>query len=303
MRHQLPLRYIDEIARVGSIRKAAESLSITSTALNRRVLAFEEDLGCPIFERLPQGVRLSSAGEVVLQHFRSQLADMERVKTQISDMAKGQRGHVGLVSSQAAMIGFLPEMLSIYRESYPAVTFDVRVCNRHAAEQHLAEFTADLAIVFEPDRFTEFHTLVDVGQPINLICNTEHPLAKNTTVRLSECVGYDMVLPTSTNGVRHMLDRAAIKSAIPLKPMIESDNHDFINRLILENDLISFQIALGVPKSEGRNTDIVSVAVDNRDVPPGRLYVGQLRGRTLPVAAALFAEQLSEALNHIYGSK
>ena len=45
MRHLTPLHYIDAIVRAGSIRKAAETLAITSTALNRRVLALEEELG------------------------------------------------------------------------------------------------------------------------------------------------------------------------------------------------------------------------------------------------------------------
>lgn len=61
MRHLTTLLYIDAVARAGSIRKAADSLSITSTALNRRLLAIEEDLGVPIFERLPRGVRLNAA--------------------------------------------------------------------------------------------------------------------------------------------------------------------------------------------------------------------------------------------------
>ena len=55
MKHLLPLKYIDAVADAGSIRQAAERLAITSTALNRRVIAMEEELGVPIFERLPRG--------------------------------------------------------------------------------------------------------------------------------------------------------------------------------------------------------------------------------------------------------
>ena len=87
MRHLLTLRYIDAIARAGSIRKAAESLSITSTALNRRILSMEQELGAPIFERMATGVRLSAAGEILVQHARAQIADMERIKSQISDLS------------------------------------------------------------------------------------------------------------------------------------------------------------------------------------------------------------------------
>ena len=43
MRHLTHLRYIDVVAREKSIRKASEKLNITSTALNRRILALEEE--------------------------------------------------------------------------------------------------------------------------------------------------------------------------------------------------------------------------------------------------------------------
>lgn len=300
MRHQLPLKYIDVIARVGSIRKAAEKLAITSTALNRRVLAFEEDLGSPIFERLPKGVRLSAAGEVLLQHIRTQLSDMDRVKNQIADLGEGRRGHVRIVSGQAAMLRFLPEMISSYRQRYPQVTFDVRICNRHAAEKELAEFTADLAIVFEPDRFNEFHSLVDVPQEIFLLCSNNHPLADNEKVRLRDCAVYPMALPTTTNGVRYLLDRSSIRTSTPIVASVESDNHDFLGQCVAENNLISFQIGLGVP--DAKRSSIVGIPVDLRDLPAGRLYVGQLRRRTLPVAAAQFSELLVDTLRDRYDS-
>jgi len=90
MRHQLPLKYLDTVARVGSIRKAAEQLAITSSALNRRIIAMEKDLGVPLFDRVAKGVRLNAAGELVIHHIRTQLADMDRVKSQIHDL----QGHL-----------------------------------------------------------------------------------------------------------------------------------------------------------------------------------------------------------------
>ena len=64
MRFMTSLKFIDVVAREGSIRKAADKLAITSTALNRRILQIEEEIGQPLFERLPGGVRLNTAGEI-----------------------------------------------------------------------------------------------------------------------------------------------------------------------------------------------------------------------------------------------
>jgi hypothetical protein len=58
--------------------------------------------------------------------------------------------------------------------------------------------------------------------------------------------------------------------------------------------LISFQIPIGL-SAEKMQGELVSCPMDTRDVPAGVLYMGQLKGRTLPVAAARFAAQLSSA--------
>jgi DNA-binding transcriptional LysR family regulator len=91
------------VARVGSIRKASEELSITSTTLNREILAIEAELGVPIFDRLPTRVCLSVAGELFSQHSRKQLTDMERVHSQIADLSDERRGHVSVICGQALM--------------------------------------------------------------------------------------------------------------------------------------------------------------------------------------------------------
>src|SRR5476649_2004153 len=76
MQHTRFLRYVDAVARAGSIRRAAERLHLASSAVNRRILDLEEELGAPIFERLPRGVRLTAAGELFVAYVRRRLADL-----------------------------------------------------------------------------------------------------------------------------------------------------------------------------------------------------------------------------------
>ena len=63
----------------------------------------------------------------------------------------------------------------------------------------------------------------------------------------------------------------------------------------MAENIITFQIPIGL--ADGTSTGrMVSRPIDSRDVPAGILYLGQLKGRTLPVAAARFASQLTSAL-------
>lgn len=297
-RHLTPLTYVEVIARVGSIRKAAETLAITSTALNRRVLSLEEELGVAIFERLPRGVRLSTAGELLIAHIRNQISDFEKLKSQIADLSGERRGNVAIACSQALLPYFLPDQISRYRASHPAVTFDVRVRDRAAAEQALVDHAADIALVFEPVRLREIQVLITVRQPLHAVMAADHPLAGRDTIRLRDCASFPVGLPTAHYGVRHLIDMALLRSSVSLSVAVQSDSFEFLRRYPRHERLVSFQIPVGLPKvpEEG----IVTRPVDNRDVPEGLLYLCQLRGRTLPVAAAKFAAQIEAELESGY---
>lgn len=299
MKHLTTLEYIDAVVRTGSIRKAADLLSITSTALNRRILSVEEELGVQVFERHARGVRLSSAGEILIHHIRNQLSDMERVKSQIADLAGERRGHVSIASSQALLPYFLPERIAEYRREHPKVTFGVYLRDRAAAEDALVDHTADLAIVFEPVRLAEFQTIMTVRQPVYGVLSRDHPLAKGETLRLRECLMHPVALPTHPYGVRHLLELALVNSASSLNPVIESDSFEFLRNHAMAEGVISFQIPIGLPELSAM-PGMVSLPLDPRDVPAGLVYMGQLRGRTLPVAAARFADQVAKVLQARY---
>jgi DNA-binding transcriptional LysR family regulator len=291
LRNLQSLRFVDAVARAGSIRKAADTLSITSSALNRRILAIEEDLGADIFERLPSGVRLSAAGEIYIHHIRLQLSDIERVKSQIADLSGIRRGHVSVACSQALLTSFLPQQTAAYRLKHPNVTFSINLRDRAAAEQSLIDMSADLALVFEPVKMSDFQVLLRARQPIHVIMKSTHPLALKQDIQLSDCLQYPVALPNMSYGVRHLLDMALSRTQRSFDIAIESDSFEYLRHHVLNEDLISFQIPVGLP-IESATLGLVTREINERDVPAGVLYLGQLRGRTLPVAAAQFANQL-----------
>ena len=299
MKHLLPLTYINAVSKAGSIRKAAKTLAITSTALNRRILAMEEELGVPIFERLARGVRLTTAGEILIHHFREQLTDMERVKSQIADLTGERRGHISIACSQALLSFFLPEQIALYRKEHPAVTFSVLLRDRAAAEQALTNFSADLLLVFEPIRLFEFQTLLNIRQPLYAVMAKDHPLAARQSLRLRECLQFPLALPTEEFGVRQLLEAAIRRTSLSLDPVVVSDSFEFLRSHTIAENIIAFQIPIGLPRNDD-NSKIVSRPVAAQDVPAGLLYFGQLRGRTMPVAAARFAHQMLEHFQSQY---
>ena len=152
---------------------------------------------------------------------------------------------------------------------------------------------ADLAIVFEPVGLNEVQVLARVRQQVHAVPATDHPLAHKSVLRLGECAQFPVGLPTAPYGVRHLIDRALMGASSQLDIAIGSDNFEFLRRYATKEHLVTFQIPIGLPLVDGID-DMIARPVDTRDIPEDLLYLRQLRGPTLPVAAAKFAVQLEK---------
>ena len=105
------------------MRKAAATLNVASSALNRQILDLETNLGVQLFERLPRGVRLTSAGEMLLGHVRRMARDFELTRSQIEDLKGLRRGHVRVAAIEA-MAGAIGRLIVASQHDHPRVSFE-----------------------------------------------------------------------------------------------------------------------------------------------------------------------------------
>ncbi len=300
MRHLLILKYIEKIAKTGSLRRAAEELGITASALNRRVLAFEQELGVEIFERHPSGLRPNVAGEILLKHIRDQIADMERVKSRIADLSGMRAGHVNIAATREVAQYFLPALIRRHLAEFPAVTFGVAMLDRGEAEVSLLDNSNDIAIVFEPTRLAEFQVVCSVEQPLYCVMSASHPLAGRERVRIYDCIDYPLLLPRAPSGIRQALDGIAARVGVRLSAAVESNSLDLLRLMSQDSDALSFALAVNL-RPRLAQEGLVAVPLDLKGAPAGMLIAGHLRGRTLPVAAARFLESVNRELSLRYG--
>jgi len=299
MKHLVTFRIIDAIERTGSIRSAAELVSQTPSAVQRRLQSYEEELGLVIFERSTRGVRLSAAGELVIHHIRETLAESDRLKSRIADLSGVRRGHVCIGCSQALLPYFLPREIARYQNEFPNVTFDVQVIEHDKATEVLDAFAADLVLVFNEQSVPEYDVKLVIPQNLSAIMAADHPLAKQDTVRLRQCYEYPIVLAQKGFGGRTLLDRALFSKTFAVPPVLQSNSFEYLKAHVTATNAITFQIQIGAP-ALSTDTGIISRPIDPQDVTGGLLVLGQKLNRTLSVAASRFVEQISESLSELY---
>lgn len=295
MNHLRFLKYFDEVARVGSIRQAAESLHVAPSAVNRRIQDLEGELGVPLFERLPRGMRLTAAGELFVQYVRGRASALDEVRSEIEELQGLRRGSVKLVASQALAPEFMPQLVADFRRTHPLVDFQVRIGDHVQALAALRAFETDLVLVFNLAHEPDLQVVAEFEQRLVATMHRSHPLASRPGgLRLRECMDYPLVLPNREAGGRQLLERYLVRSSVKLRPVVESNSFEFLRGCLHHGNAISFQIAIGAVSDGG---EIVSREITDRHFPSGALVLTHLRGRQLPVITHAFIAEATTAMN------
>jgi hypothetical protein len=175
------------------------------------------------------------------------------------------------------------------------VAFTVKVVDHELAMAALAAYEVDLVLVFRPPFLANFQPLMSLQQRLVAVMASDHPLARKRALRLRDCAAYPVALAERSIGGRQLLDQVASRSRIDFNIAAQTNSFELLRGLVTQAGLISFQIRIGT-LPERNKLGLIARDIDDRDVPRANLVLGQLRDRNLPVATAMFAEQLARSL-------
>ncbi|MEO1549544.1 MAG: LysR family transcriptional regulator [Pseudomonadota bacterium] len=295
MRHLQIYTAIETIVSHGSIRAAAYTLSISPSALNRQILAFEQDLGIELFDRVASGVRLSTAGEIYFQQFRAHVAELERAKTRVADLAGLRMGHVSIAASIELCAHFLPSQILRYREEFPAVSFSVISVAPGGEVDLLMAYRADLALVVQPDLSDTIQVLSSADRPLCGIYSTGERAPPTDPDRIEMMLEADLALPAPHLASRGRIDGLLRRRRLTVKPSLELEG-PIDPPETGERALMQLWPLDDVPPRIARARNARLLQMRFLGVPSVRVVLAQRAGRPLPVAAVKFAGQIDQHL-------
>lgn len=238
--HAAVLRYFIEVARRGSIRKAADVLHIASSAVNRQIINLEDELGTPLFYRVPGGVRLTTAGELLLSHANATLMDFERVSDEIENLKGLKTGNIRIIAIDSLMVDVLPEAIAAFHEIYPDVTYSVVALGPANVTKELASGNADIAISFVPERQTVVHTVREIATPMGVVMRPDHPLAARKSLSVTDCIDYPLFMQPDILPLSPVLEAELSAARSRVRPKLISNSMDLHKRLISQGVGIAF---------------------------------------------------------------
>jgi DNA-binding transcriptional LysR family regulator len=287
--------YFNAIIRHGSIRRAAEALRIASSALNRRVLDLEQEVGTILFDRLQGGVRLTAAGEAFAAHVRRTLSDLDRVGDHIQALQGLMRGHVAIGAAESAAVDLVPHAIAQFQREHPGVRFTVAVGTPHTMLSDLLEDRVDLILTHEEPGHHDVAVLAAAPKSFCALMRPDHPLANRPLLHLRDCQDYPIVLADDTLAGRSLIEATIATSSLRLQPVLVTNMVEVMKQYVRASNAICFQFRIG-PAANPVGGDLVANPLADPELAEARLMLAARRGRVLPPSAAAFCENLRALL-------
>jgi DNA-binding transcriptional LysR family regulator len=189
------LRYFVAVAEELSFNRAAQRLHISQPPLSNQIKQLEGELGVRLFERSSRGVRMTEAGELLLEEARRIFVQVDQTVRTVQHVGHGEVGHLTLGFVPSASNEVLPPLLRAFGERFPGVELFLREMRPDRVVQQLHDKLVDVGFLYLPLEDASLGIECVSREPLVLALAETHPLASEPRVGLQAVAEDPFVLP------------------------------------------------------------------------------------------------------------
>ena len=284
----------------GSLTKAAAILHMSQSALSHQIAAIERELGTPVIERLPRGIRPTAAGRAAAAEAEIALAAADRAVTAGKRAAAGSGGRIRIACAETMTVWVLVPVLRAWQRRCPDVELDLTEYT--SADRMLEMLLAgrtDITIGPPPTR-TDEHIDVLGREEMVVVASPEHRFSGLAAVPLAELAAEPLVHYNTGNGNAVWLDRFAAQRGVVLpQPTLRTGSPRTAAQLAAAGmgvTVVPFSALTPLPDATIRSLDpsalrdvLVIIAAPHDDLL--RRFVRDLKRRGLPGSRVSYLRQ------------
>lgn len=284
------LRLFVSIADAHSLTGAAAREHMALAAVSKRVRDLEAQLDTVLLYRRPRGVELTPAGDALLHHARTVLADMDSLQAELSEYSRGVRGHVRIHANTSAIIEFLPEDLALFVRDHPEIKIDLQEHVSSEAIHAVREGLTDIGIFANTPAVEGLQVYAYRKDKLVLVVPDGHVLASRAPVALADALAYDFIGLQHDASLHRLIASAARAADMPLHMRIQVRSFEGICRMIARDMGIGVLPIKAVAHLRGLPLTVVELS---DDWASRGLYLGVRDYDTLSVIAREMVDHLT----------
>jgi len=253
-----------EVARRGSVSRAAEVLFITQPTLTARLHGLERELGTALFLRTPHGMRLTDSGRAWIPYAERALRALVDGREALEQVMTASAGHLMIAAAPAVSTYVLPELLERFVARHPRVEVSVRTGHSEDVVELVVRDEVQLGLgrtIRHPDlELRPFHTEVLV-----LVCAPDHPFTKRKDVPMAEVAAEKLIMFDRTSSYYEITQGAFLSAGVKLRGLMELDSIEAAKKMVERGLGVALLPATAVAReAAGGSLSVVAMS----DAPP-----------------------------------
>tara|TARA_Y100001001_G_scaffold24165_1_gene20441 strand:+ start:4619 stop:5557 length:939 start_codon:yes stop_codon:yes gene_type:complete len=241
------LAYLCEVQRRGSLRAAAVHLNVDVSAISRLIRRQEEELATPLLTRHPDGVSLTEAGRLLVDHHRAQCDAESATLSRLNALQSLNSGEVRLAVGEGFIADLINAPLQTFMTAHPGIDIVVVMAGVNEAMALIRDREVDLALLYAPPVDPTLHCHVERRHPLDLIVPADHPLTRRQTpLTLYEISDWPLALMDNPFGMRQMVDQVAHQERLHLTSRLHTNSVAVLKNFVRSGIGVTFMPELTV---------------------------------------------------------
>lgn len=289
-----PLRAFCQVARLGSVSRAAEALFLSQPAVTLQLQALERDLGTVLFERVGRRLTLTGEGTALYELARPLVEGLDGLDGEFRNRLKGlEGGELHVAAGGTTLLHLLPTRVQAFRKAHPAVQLILHNVTAPDALTLLRADAVDLAVGSVPEIPSDLSYAPVYSFDPMLIMARNHPLAAKSAPRLEDLSAHGLILPPKRLATGRLIDLVFQQRRIPYTVALEVGGWEIIKQYVAMG--LGISIVTGLCLTEA---DRERLAVRNMGefFPPRSYGVVVRKGKFLTPHARAFADLIKPGL-------
>lgn len=277
------LRYFEAVARHSHVTRAAEELHIAQPALSKQISQLEQELEVALFDRVGRNVRLTEAGEALLPHARSILAQVEIARVEMAERIGLRQGRATVGTPPTVGTQLLPQALAAFHEHYPGIEFRLHEAGVQTLLELLEAGLADMAIVTLPVEDTTLTVSELFTESMVLVVHKNHRYAEREAVSMTDLENESWCLSPKNYELRETTLRACQQAGYTPEVVLDGGEMDTLLQLVAAGVGITLVPRLAVRPM----TDLVMLQISDQRLERSLGLVWRNDRAASPAARAL----------------
>ena len=227
------LEIVRRVAETGSFTAAARALNVSQSAVSRQVLLLEDELGEPAFLRLGRRVRLTTAGQALLDLSRRVLSDIHDTTVSIRDHQQAPAGTIHLGGGMTVCLHVFPALLQEFRRRQPRINVTLTTGATSTLLDRLRSGALDIGLLTLPVHGADLVQVPVMREELLLVVHPSHRLASKRTITAADLVNESWVLFERGSSTRRVIDDTFLAHDIRPRVVMETENVEILKALTM----------------------------------------------------------------------